>query len=739
MASNGADASGASKDASAPPPPSTGSHAEGSSVEASHSVAAVTPVAPAAAASIAIVETAKEATAIPVSVQMQSPQEPASGGGAGLSSAKAFSAINTAYAELALEGELNMSAGGLHFASELASPLAPLRAVAKPPSSLTVAPALAVEGAARPSYILYGCHVLTDGIGDAQHCIDFAKNHIDKGLNCTPLVLMACPVKSRRAIEEMCIESKLAAENVHVFFYGNGVSEAFEPTVFTQYLEERGKSAGLTDQLRAVKGMLNISSEHMDLGIKDSRSLPTGPAKPFPAGPAKPSVLAFSSVKPAAVGGGPPGVPTSAQPSGPTLAAFLTANKINKFRCTTIGEHGASLIKLAHLARSNTGGVDSLYRLGLGICGDAVPCKTLGFKLGDVKEREENLTIEQRAAYLAAIKNKGFLSALMGGMGSKVVPVSGADSPPSMVAAAASDPTPTHDVKGGSELCIPFLKDTLVIPCYFQEGPKSFEVIMEAVAKSDIAKGYQEVVFVVNKGQLNVPGAKSSVPVASGSVPPLPPVEGAGKPLIASAAKPPASHAIVSGSAPAGPSAAGERKGALEEIAVEDIMNEHSERIGDNIRGTIAGKPIRILQGVWLDTADHEALRRAAQTLEGCSGDNSLEKALSLGHVPLYQVRQWKKDFMVGLSGFVRKEYPKFQELYGFVKVLQKRGELTAEELRPLLTEHLQQQWSVFINDLKTKHNAYDKVVPIINQMIKLAAEADARTQRISSNKHDIK
>ena len=126
----------------------------------------------------------------------------------------------------------------------LPSTLTILQAMAIPPSPLPpkfgeriLAHTSAFSGVAKlpSSYVLYACHVMDDGIGDAQHLIDFAKYHesIPAFSLYKPLIMIRFGKVNQANIENMLRDQgyKIHSDNIHLICIDNIMLET--PTKLT--------------------------------------------------------------------------------------------------------------------------------------------------------------------------------------------------------------------------------------------------------------------------------------------------------------------------------------------------------------------------------------------------------------------------------------------------------------------------------------------------------------------------
>lgn len=438
--------------------------------------------------------------------------------------------------------------------------------------------------------ILLGCHVLHDGVGDAQHCIDFLANHerILGSSAYTPLTLMVCPIKNKEKIEDMFTSKgiKLPDKNIHIYYHeGNSMNEKD----FNRYLET---NSTLFRQFKRVKGMLNISTQHMDFNYFGLKYI---------------------------------------LPSGPILKKFLDAQNIS-FPIMSIAEHGAGARRIDDIIDPRT------FILGVGLH------NSVGFKFSPPLQKRSLNDVKSK-------EGKELVSILLG---------------PNMNERAFSD--------------------SLLIPCYFQEkeGTKFFENVINSVLPSELSGPYKEAVFLVNKGQtysdINDYRTLMSNKIASIEI---------------------------------------TKRTETGELVTEIIENQNAER---------GAKPVRIIEGFHLKGEDYTILRSNAQLFEGCSGDNSLENTLSENHIPLYQVRQWKIQFIDGLLNYCQESHPDKKLVHEFLNTLKpmsfNKGDKQEQinHFRDCLTPEFKAQWKLFVEDLRLHHNAYDNIQEHVKKLIEKPA-----------------
>jgi len=238
-----------------------------------------------------------------------------------------------------------------------------------------------------------------------------------------------------------------------------------------------------------------------------------------------------------------------------------------------------------------------------------------------------------------------------------------------------------------------FLKTSLLIPGYFQEGSEQFLTLLNAISSSELAAPYDEIVFVINKDNI----------VANKQI-----------------------HA--------------ERLSeCIDTITFQSKSGDDScsetTFINRNKKVDRAElKRVRIIEGYWLNEADHDILHQCAQIFGGCSGDKSTEKAISYFLVPLLQFREWKSSFANGFidhTKYVLRQHnipdkdnlvARYLELLLDIKhTIKSKSALTAaNELSMLLTHEFMEQWRIVLGDLHQNHNFYNELPKIAEQMLNL-------------------
>lgn len=370
--------------------------------------------------------------------------------------------------------------------------------------------------------------------------------------------------------------------------------------------------------------------------------------------------------------------------AGSQLQRFFKS-KNKTVPCTSIVEHG-----FFHIAISNTDPNHNLCCMGFSPNEQGVFLK-------------KPQTHKNKAENLSKIKDQTFLNTLLkrGGHPS----------------------TPTADEAAD------FLNDTLLIPCYFQEGSENFIALMNAVANSPLAAKYKEIVFVTNKNQ-TYPDRTKYANVLSGNI-----------------------NKITFNS---------KDQDSVSETTVNNLQATPS----------VTGKNIRVIEGFWLNQADHDTLYQCAQVFGGCSGDKSLEQVLSHGLVPLLQIRTWKMVFVKELISYAQcvlenelakgeknhvAEYLKeLLELRLFIsKVIFQKEKLTtitpqqtnssayeaqvkvieaiekkisdiSAKMASILTPEMQVQWNVLLKDMHENFNLYDKLPSVIQSTLARAEQTKA-------------
>lgn len=281
-----------------------------------------------------------------------------------------------------------------------------------------------------------------------------------------------------------------------------------------------------------------------------------------------------------------------------------------------------------------------------------------------VAERHHGLLISHhpkhtsKAKALASIKNRDFLIALLG--------------------------ISIKEFKNCKELtevnAETFLKDKLLVPAYFQEGPVVFNAILYGLLWYAAKKECTELVIPINSGNFEY----SSLDL---------------KRL---------------------------RQFNVSEIAIVTPEKRQKAAI-------IKGKPpkniikLTILQGFYLEEEDYNALVQSA-SLYGCSGDNSLELAISNGEFPICQVRTYKKYFWANFIKALQELAPDLE--FDYIESMKifndKERQLYGEEhylahVQQIFNDKVIAAWPAVMQKFREKFNFYQVYPAIIQQVLCLA------------------
>lgn len=459
------------------------------------------------------------------------------------------------------------------------------------------------ENNPKPS-ILYACDVIDDGIGDAQHLIDFVKNH--KNNPCfsgyAPLIFLTFSTKNKEMIEKILQEEgwTLPSDNLHLVCHDYKKHDDYQ--TFHKYLKDN--ESRLLKQLQNTKGMINISTNAFALSESNQGT------------------------------------------QGDLLKKFIDKHNII-FSCLSIGEHSAR-----HHGRLSF----TSPNLSLGIDKHE---GYVGFKI-------EKLEKTNPYDALLHIEDKIFLATLLG----QTVP---------------EDVEPS-EIKISAEDCRSFLTHSLFVPSYCQDmdAAGTFDQIMRGVASSSLARDYKEIVF---QGSIRTPNDfkeyRTSLPDEIGR---LTIIRKEGK-----------------------------------KITSEVLINPKSP----------SGKAVRIIEGFRLNKSDYDRVLGLAQFFHLVSGDNSFEHALSHDVIPLYDVKYWKLDFIMGFKEYVTTlGKPHVQQLLNLL--IKNHGETPkldlVEDFATILGPQLVVEWKEVMVDLRKNYNVY-------NKMPKLGAELLARTEALHAAK----
>jgi hypothetical protein len=219
-----------------------------------------------------------------------------------------------------------------------------------------------------------------------------------------------------------------------------------------------------------------------------------------------------------------------------------------------------------------------------------------------------------------------------------------------------------------SEQAATFLKKSLFVPGYFQ-GSQPVSVFLHSIPISPAAADYQDVVFHLSgKGfhqSLLTPNWFAKAGFAS----------------------------------------------------IEIITNDTLEKI--EIANATGTRRLRILHNIRLNDADFNALFQMAQWFAGCSGDKTLEAALSNQLIPFYQSKSWKRGFTDSWMQYAQQTsldvaIVQYIEYFHCLDnpLVANLSDL-AQAMADLMTPEFLQDWMTFIRLIHDERNYY-KYLPTI-------------------------
>lgn len=257
-------------------------------------------------------------------------------------------------------------------------------------------------------------------------------------------------------------------------------------------------------------------------------------------------------------------------------------------------------------------------------------------------------------------------------------------------------------IKTNEMHCQEFLKNKLLVPCYFQDGSVISVTIMQGLITSLYVKenNIKEIIFVVNDDNFNpnLISKKYFTYLKDSKV---------GKILYTN--------------------------GKTNKTETITFSNESDAEIN-----------VKILEGFWLNQRNYEYLAQAATGFYGCSGDNTLEKALSNPTlIPLFQCRQFKKNAISDLIGLAIRHLGSTSFCYLFLNQLKgtmllKDSSSTNEMVMATIVSGLSatirsslfEEWSKLIKIIHEKYN-FAAILPLIyTQAIKRWELNEAVTKR---------
>jgi hypothetical protein len=259
-----------------------------------------------------------------------------------------------------------------------------------------------------------------------------------------------------------------------------------------------------------------------------------------------------------------------------------------------------------------------------------------------------------------------------------------------------------------------FLKTTLIVPCYFQEGSAQFLVYMNTIASSPLAAQYKEVVFVMSKTDQTYADKQKY-------------------------------------------------KNLLTERVAQITFSRPVEgkTLHETIPNPTKGKnplKVRVVEGFWLNNADNNRLYEMGQYFCGCSGDKSFEAALSHGLIPWHQ-KKWDvvQNFQYYVQALLECEFEKtgnkekalvaeyLEKMIELMVAVDEKTRIPADnsvmhgkmvmELSALLTPRLFEQWKIVVKDYRKHYNFYDQLPQIIGDTLKLVEDICAKAGVDEQNK----
>lgn len=236
-----------------------------------------------------------------------------------------------------------------------------------------------------------------------------------------------------------------------------------------------------------------------------------------------------------------------------------------------------------------------------------------------------------------------------------------------------------------------FLKTSMLIPGYLQGGPGSFIMICLSILGSDIARrqNFNEVVFVVNKG--NYAEERFSISTLKTF-----------------------------------------RVKKLEVIDIHSQTDNDFKASTKTIQVSPQGITLRIIQNYRLQADDdYENLVKSAH-LYGCSGDKTLEMAISNKIIPIFQAKAYKGSFLKELTRVIQafekqdpqKSVSKFFDMLKFLTPQIYRQ--CSDEVRYAIPRNIAkelnfdflQAWPKVVEHLHQHHNFYTALPLIIKQTV---------------------
>lgn len=252
-----------------------------------------------------------------------------------------------------------------------------------------------------------------------------------------------------------------------------------------------------------------------------------------------------------------------------------------------------------------------------------------------------------------------------------------------------------------------FLKESLLIPCYFQTGSKDFLDFINIIASSPIAAQYKEIVIVTSKKDQTYPEREKY-------------------------------------------------QGLLADNINQINFYKNDSETDPVLQGKVinikrgkSDKPplnVRVIEGFWLNDEDRDCLYQAAPIFEGCSGDKTFDAALGHGHIPFHQKKeqellyfQWYvkavMEYELEKKGNQEKDLvtPYIQKMIDFQisgdrspDFIRLTRPKVIQEMSSLLTPQLVEQWKIIAKDLQQHQNFYHQLPSIVRKTLQVANMASS-------------
>lgn len=147
-------------------------------------------------------------------------------------------------------------------------------------------------------------------------------------------------------------------------------------------------------------------------------------------------------------------------------------------------------------------------------------------------------------------------------------------------------------------------------------------------------------------------------------------------------------------------------------------------------------KRVRIIQGYKRFDEDYPTLLNLSQFFYPCSGDASLETALSRNLIPIYLCKQYMKPVLIDFEALLRRFFPDNALSAKFIKILYKEPQ-DHIGMASALSNEMFKEWQECVSVLRSEYNFYDALTDIYTQMILMAhlnnlKRSNAKDPRIS-------